>query len=309
MLNKLLVISLFLFSSYTVANMNTTKYSAYFKTQSGVCLLQINGVIYIDTLRGPKTISTGSDISGWLENGENDIGLAFYPAKTKNQCDEKNCEVKIVKTTRDKQEKIITQFKITFDGKSERSDKSAYSIVDVSDVTGNKISEGIYNKIKFKNDAAPKDWMTATRKINISDIPDWEWTKATPLSDSSNLRHELMSAYQDLLSDLNKNDLETIKRKYSIALEENVNLDPLSSKDEFFESIGIEDAMKEGALDLHPDWSKYNIYFYQKNRVFCLAMEESKRNSPIRFYDKNGDFVFAWNPFFSMINGKLVLVR
>ncbi|EFI9515348.1 hypothetical protein G4U18_004734, partial [Escherichia coli] len=252
MLNKLLVISLFLFSSYTVANMNTTKYSAYFKTQSGVCLLQINGVIYIDTLRGPKTISTGSDISGWLENGENDIGLAFYPAKTKNQYDEKNCEVKIVKTTRDKQEKIITQFKITFDGKSERSDKSAYSIVDVSDVTGNKISEGIYNKIKFKNDAAPKDWMTATRKINISDIPDWEWTKATPLSDSSNLRHELMSAYQDLLSDLNKNDLETIKRKYSIALEENVNLDPLSSKDEFFESIGIEDAMKEGALDLHP---------------------------------------------------------
>lgn len=309
MLNKLLVISLFLFSSYTVANMNTTKYSAYFKTQSGVCLLQINGVIYIDTLRGPKTISTGSDISGWLENGENDIGLAFYPAKTKNQYDEKNCEVKIVKTTRDKQEKIITQFKITFDGKSERSDKSAYSIIDVSDVTGNKISEGIYNKIKFKNDAAPKDWMTATRKINISDIPDWEWTKATTLSDSSNLRHELMSAYQDLLSDLNKNDLETIKRKYSIALEENVNLDPSSSKDEFFESIGIEDAMKEGALDLHPDWSKYNIYFYQKNRVFCLAMEESKRNSPIRFYDKNGDFVFAWNPFFSMINGKLVLVR
>ncbi len=54
MLNKLPVISLFLFSSYTVANMNTTKYSAYFKTQSGVCLLQINGVIYIDTLRGPK---------------------------------------------------------------------------------------------------------------------------------------------------------------------------------------------------------------------------------------------------------------
>lgn len=26
-------------------------------------------------------------------------------------------------------------------------------------------------------------------------------------------------------------------------------------------------------------------------------------------YDNNGDFVFAWNPFFSIINGKLVLVR
>lgn len=122
--------------------------------------------------------------------------------------------------------------------------------------------------------------MTATRKINISDIPDWEWTKATPLSDSSNLRHELMSAYQDLLSDLNKNDLETIKRKYSIALEENVNLDPLSSKDEFFESIGIEDAMKEGALDLHPDWSKYNIYFYQKNRVFVSQWRKVKGIPP-----------------------------
>lgn len=309
MFNRLMIISLFLFSSYAAASVNTTKYLAYFKTQSGVCLLQINGVIYLDTLRGPKTISTGSDISGWLENGENDIGLAFYPAKTKNLNDEKNCEVKITKITQDKKEEIITNFKITFDGKADRSDKSAYSIVDISDTTGNKVLRGVYNKIKFKNDETPKDWITATRKIIISGIPIWRWTKATPQNDSPALRSQLISAYQELITDLNKKDLESIKSKYSIAIEENTIQNPSFSKDDFFESIGIEDAMEKGALDVHPDWNKYNIYFYQKDRVFCLAMDEGKRNSPIRFYDNNGTFVFAWNPFFSVINGKMVLVR
>ncbi|ECG8517802.1 hypothetical protein DLR11_25050 [Salmonella enterica subsp. salamae] len=309
MLKKFLLISLFLFSSYTVANMDNTQYSVYFKTEYGVCLLKINEVIYLDTLTGPKTISTGADMTGWLENGENDVGLIFYPARTKVQYDKKYCEVKIVKKVPGQQEKIITNFKITFDGKSERSDKSAYSVVDISDTTGNKLMEGTYNKIKFDNDPAPKDWITAVRKINASNIPEWAWTKATPQENNANLRNQLISAYQGLITDLSKNDLRTIKRKYSIALEEYVKSNPSYSKDEFFSSIGIEDAMANGTLVLHPDWSKYNVYFYQKDRVFCLAMDEGKRNSPIRFYDSNGDFVFAWNPFFSMINGKLVLVR
>ncbi len=34
--------------------------------------------------------------------------------------------------------------------------------------------------------------------------------------------------------------------------------------------------MKEGALDLHPDWSKYNIYFYQKIEFFVSQWRKVK---------------------------------
>ncbi|EJX0634593.1 hypothetical protein ODD08_004744 [Salmonella enterica] len=311
MLKKSLLIASLLFSTYTVAHMDNTKYSAYFKTQSGICLLQVNDVSYISTLHGPRTISTGMDISDGLENGNNDIGIAFYPSLSKIQYDEKSCEIKITKRIEGQSEETVTSFKIVFNEKHNHSyeDKSAYSVIDITDTTGNKLTRGIYNKITLRGDPGPEDWITATRRINVTNIPEWQWTKATPQIENAALRSQLVSSYQELINDLNSNDIAKVKEKYSIALEEYTNSNPQQTKDIYFSSIGIEDAMKEGKLSLHPDWSKYNIYFYQHNKIFCLAMDEGNRNSPIRFYDNNGDFVFAWNPFFSMINGKLVLVR
>lgn len=80
-MKKLLVASVLFISlnSFGGGDMNSVRYSVYFKTLSSSCILSINGLDYLSTLRGSRTISTGMDITDSLENGVNNtVGLIFF---------------------------------------------------------------------------------------------------------------------------------------------------------------------------------------------------------------------------------------
>ena len=292
--------------------MDNVRYSAYFKTQGSICILSVNGLDYLSTLDGSRSISTGSDISDALENdGKNSIGVIFYPSRSKKERKDYSCEVKVVKSLPNKPDELITNFKVIFDGKNNRSfdDPQGYSIQDISDTTKNLIIKGISNRIKFKGDDKPKDWLTAYRNFNVSGIPVWQWTKATPQINNQDLRNQLILAYKDLINDLKSSDLTTIKKKYSIALDEYAKTDLTDDTEMFFDSIGIVNAVQKGKVNLNPDWDKFKLLTYQNNRIFCLGLGGASRKSPIQFFNADGKRIFSWNPFFAVINNKMVLVR
>ncbi|MFP2515991.1 hypothetical protein [Buttiauxella agrestis] len=304
-----LFISLDLFAG---ENMDKIRYSAYFNTVSSNCILSINGLDYLSTLKSSRTISTGSDITDALENNnENEVGLIFFPSEPDIKTEVYSCEVKIIKSSPNKPDEIITNFKVLFDGKNGRSfnDSQGYSIVDISDATKNPIIKGISNRIKFKGDEKPEDWLTAFRNFNASGIPVWTWTKASPQNNDLALRNQLISAYKDLINDLKDSNLNTIKRKYSLALDEYAKTDQTDDTELFFNSIGIVNAVEKGKVNLNPDWNKFKVLTYQKDRIFCLGMGGASRRSPIQFFNDKGKRIFSWNPFFAMIDGKMTLVR
>ena len=292
--------------------MDSVRYTAYFNAVSSNCILSVNGLDYLSTLKTSTTIITGSDITDALENNrENTIGLIFFPSEPDVKTDVYTCEVKVVKSDTDKSDEIVSNFKVVFDGANNRpfNDPKGYSIEDIRDATKNPIVKGISNRIKFKGDDKPEDWLTASRTFIAIGIPEWQWTKAAPQKNDLVLRSQLISAYKDLINDLKVSDLSAIKKKYSIALEEYSKADFTDDTELFFDSIGIVNAVQKGKVNLTPDWDKFKVLTYQDDRAFCLGMGGASRRSPIQFFNAEGKRIFSWNPFFAMIDGKMVLVR
>ncbi|HEI8402936.1 TPA: hypothetical protein SLE31_004784 [Citrobacter freundii] len=313
-MKKILILSIFFISlnSYGRDDMNSARYSAYFKTLSSICILSINGLDYLSTRRGSRTISTGMDITDSLENGVNNtVGLIFFPSGSKMKTDIYTCEVKIVRTEPKRTDVVVTNFKVTFNGENSRSfnDSEGYKINDISDTTNNPIVKGISNRFIFAGETKPEDWLTATRNIAVSGIPIWQWTKASPQINNLALRDRLIDAYADLINDLRVGDLTAIKKKYAIALDEYSLADLTDDTDLFFDSIGIVDALKKGKINPNPNWDEYTLLTYQNSRIFCLGINDVGRNSPLEFFNAQGKRIFSWNPFFAVIDNKMVLVR
>lgn len=313
-MEKLLAASILFVSlnSFGGNDMNDVRYSAYFKTLSSSCILSINGLDYLSTLRGSRTISTGTDITDSLENStSNIVGLIFFPSESKIKTDIYTCEVKIVRSKPKEPDVVVTNFKVTFNGENGRpfNDPEGYKINDISDTTHNPIIKGISNRIIFAGDTKPENWLTATRNITVSGIPIWQWTKASPQTNDLTLRNRLIDAYKDLINDLRVGDLTTIKRKYAMALNEYALADLTDDTDFFFDSIGIVNAVEKGKINPNPNWDEYTLLTYQNGRVFCLGANNVNRNSPLEFFNADGKRIFSWNPFFAVIDNKIVLVR
>ncbi|EMX9178528.1 hypothetical protein AAH354_000930 [Citrobacter sedlakii] len=313
-MKKLLAASVLFISlnSFGGDDMNNVRYTAFFNTKNSNCILSVNGLDYLSTLKGSRTISTGSDITDALENNaENEVGLIFFPSEPEIKSDEYYCEVKLVRSTINSQDVVITYFKVIFDGERNRpySDSSGYSIQDINDNTGNSIIRGTSNRIKFKGDEKPENWLTAYRKFTVSGIPEWKWTKASPQVNDLALRSRLIESYKDLINDLKSSDLTTIKKKYSLALDEYAKTDLTDDTDLFFNSIGIVNAVQKGKVNSNPDWDTFKVLTYQNNRIFCLGIGGASRMSPIQFFNSDGKRIFSWNPFFAVIDNKMVLVR
>lgn len=313
-MRKLLVVVFLFFSlnSFGGDDMNDVRYTAYFNTKNSNCILSVNGLDYLSTLKGSRSISTGSDVTDALENNaENNIGLIFFPSEPEVKNDEYYCEVKLVRSVNNNRDDMVTYFKVIFDGKGNRSyrDSNGYSIQDINDKTGNAIIRGISNRIKFKGDEKPENWLTAYRKFTVSGIPEWKWTKASPQINDLTLRSRLIDSYKELINDLKIGDLTTIKKKYSLALDEYAKTDLTNDTDLFFNSIGIVNAVQKGKVNLNPDWDTFKVLTYQNDRMFCLGIGGASRMSPIQFFNADGKRIFSWNPFFAVIDNKVVLVR
>lgn len=100
-MRKILILNILFISlsSFGGGNINGVRYTAFFNTKNSNCILSVNGLDYLSSLKGSRSISTGSDITDALENNsENSIGLIFFPSEPEIKSDEYYCDVKLVRS-------------------------------------------------------------------------------------------------------------------------------------------------------------------------------------------------------------------
>jgi hypothetical protein len=149
----------------------------------------------------------------------------------------------------------------------------------------------------------------AKRTLHIEHVPEWAWVNATPVENTQENINELQIAYLHIHEILKAQDLESLKKETALAMGEWARAEE-SSPEVFFASLGFEGDFKQGFKEIEPDWGSYKLLSFMGGRLVQL---EGKRNfSPLvmrREGDEKGIDDLTYAPFFSLINGKFVIVR
>jgi len=245
-------------------------------------------------------MSAGFNFSSFLENGANRVEILMGPQNPNDENTlyaDSSCYVDI---TKDSEEKSVTlaRYKLTVnsDGRinAHRSD----------DYNGGhhhtKILEGI---TKNKNDYG---LYTLESDLLVTGLPKWSWVDATPVTQQD--LPAIRAAYDNILSLFRRKDTDGLKKVLFTSMTEMAASEGTSPEMVFY-STGIPEHLQNEKLTLNSvEWDKYRIIPYRGGRLFRLGVGYFQ-NSPVRLKDETGNNVYVYKPYFSMINGKVVLVR
>ncbi|WNN50347.1 hypothetical protein RIN58_09735 [Siccibacter colletis] len=280
---------------------NLVKYLAEFKTVKSGCMARINGFPVINNFfYSSGTVTTGFNVSSFLENGSNEVGLMMGPIDpndNKTLFPDSRCEI-IITTDGPASRHKITTLVLSVDQRAEINARSSSSY-------HGGASESRVDETQTKADVE-QNLHSARRQIKVTDIPQWAWANATPVSDK--VLPELIDVYKNIWTLLNNRDIATLKSITSISSFE-MSLAEGLPPEVIFESYDL--PQNVGNEDLAPvklEFEKYFLRTYSNGRVFRL-IDGIYENSPLRLQNKEGEIVYSYNPYFALINGKIVIVR
>ncbi|MDC9604516.1 hypothetical protein [Xenorhabdus griffiniae] len=147
----------------------------------------------------------------------------------------------------------------------------------------------------------------AQKNYLISGLPDWMWVKATPVSEK-NLT-EIKIFYQEMINIFAQQNLDKIWNITKPAWEEWAIAENSNSRI-FFDSMGFKEKFDSGnyVVRVTPEWKNFRLVSYKGGRLFRLE-EGSFGNSPIQLDNKITGKTATYNPYLSIVNGKVVIAR
>jgi len=131
--------------------------------------------------------------------------------------------------------------------------------------------------------------------------------------DENNPEHmkKLYRAYTNLMQLMEKRDFEGLKMAWSLSNREKAKAEAYySTPDEFFNALGIESTFKENEdAQVAPrrEWNEYSLKSYMGGKL--VRLEDIRESSPLRIWSKQKDLEFTVTPYFSLINGRIVISR
>ncbi len=151
-----------------------------------------------------------------------------------------------------------------------------------------------------------------SRNIKISGLPEWEWIKATPYTDTPEQRQQLQQAYMAVWQAYNAKDLNTLREQQKVALKAWA-WSTGESEESIFTDQSVYRNIKTTGFKMIPiNWDDYRVKIMNQGRMVRLVNKSDLRNSPISYYyvdDEDGETVLATvAPIFSLINGHFVQV-
>ncbi|NHB98817.1 MULTISPECIES: hypothetical protein [Photorhabdus] len=307
-----------------------------FDIQYAFCDIKTNGVTGFSNRnsalegRGFGSASTAAML--FLVNGENEISLEFgalgwfSPDKlsdeTRNHFNpEAKCKLELT-AMRGKESQVLTAIEVEIDKNGQpmatvSSDEPKYAAVSTPVIRhviqAEKVEAGHIEKLYFYPKEFPLN-MTLyrfSRSIKISGLPEWEWVKATPYTDTPEQRRQLQQAYMAVWQAYNAKDVNTIREQQKVALKAWAWATGESEESIFADKFFHHD-FKEKSFKMRPiNWSDYRVKVMNQGRMVRLLNKSDLRNSPISYYvnDEDGDADLATiSPIFSLINGRFVQV-
>ncbi|WP_115825976.1 hypothetical protein [Xenorhabdus cabanillasii] len=275
------------------------KYLVSFNTQRSLCVLKINGIITLEnTSSRTGTESSGYNISAFLENGSNTVELLMGRKSFDRDNDkfhkESWCEVTIRKITPyDKQGQVVSNIKLTVDEHGNVTTKNSINPNEKFDYANMSTKKG------------EKNIFAAQKFFSVNGLPNWMWTKATPVTEND--LPSIKAMYQEISNTFSHRDLDKIWKMSQPAWEEWAIADNSSAKI-FFDSMDFDENIKDESVIIDPDWKKYKLVSYKNGRLFRLE-SGVLGSSPIIFHNKESKEDITYNPYLSIINGKVVIAR
>ncbi|TCK59127.1 hypothetical protein EV690_1295, partial [Celerinatantimonas diazotrophica] len=167
---------------------------------------------------------------------------------------------------------------------------------------------------KYRTDASKitfhqKGWTSyISRPIYIKTIPQWAWTKAEPFKPTRENMKKLHRAYQALIEMMKRHDIQGLKEAYSLSSREKSLAEAgQSSPDEFFDVIGYQEELNNKQVKVlnHTDWKGYKLKSYADGKL--VQLYDQHGDSPLR--TQVGETITTFTPYFSIINGRVVISR
>ncbi|MDX7986084.1 hypothetical protein FE392_01870 [Xenorhabdus sp. 12] len=275
------------------------KYLVSFNTQRSLCVLKINGIVTLEnTASRTGTESSGYNISAFLENGSNTVELLMgrkpFDKKTEKFHPESWCDVTIKKvSSHGEQGEVISNIKLTVDNNGNVITKDPINSNEKFDYASMSIKKGEENLF------------AAQKTFSINNLPSWMWIKAQPVTDND--LPAIKEFYQEISNAFSRHDLDKVWKMSEPAWDEWAIAENSSAKI-FFDSMDFESKLNDKFVVKEPDWKKYKLVSYKNGKLFRLE-RGVLGSSPIIFHNKENKKNYHYNPYLSIINGKIVIAR
>ena len=292
---------LFLSESVKASEMIKEKYLFTFKSNKSSCGLRVNDFQALDTTNAEHgTMSAGFNSTAFLSNGDNYVELLMGPQKYKDPktlYPDSSCEVIISKDTKDTSMEIA-KFRLSVNEKGEITARNS------SHYNGGQFNTQIMEGYT-KNE---KDYglYKLSSNLLINDLPRWEWTKATPVTEKD--LPMIRQAYENIWWMIQKRDIDGLKKISQISTSEMAYAEGTTTGIIFVSTDFPAHVLNKELTPLPIDWNQYKLITYKGGYLFRMGVGYYQ-NSPLKFQDSTGKIVFGYAPYFSIINGQVVLVR
>lgn len=267
-----------------------TNYTLSFNANDAICFVKINDMLVMDNVgmyEGQFTM--GRTISSYLQNGENTLSIAMLHNKEKEITDDMWCSatVKDVRGT-----EFVAGVKLIVNDSTITPDKD-YHPKGIS-------SFGDSPRVK----KTEKRFREVSQSFYASDLPDWAWTMATPVTEKD--IPAIKEFYESLQNDFKKQNLNALYQKTkgtwnSLAMEQG------STPEKMWDSMDVKSFFNTGYQAVPIDWDGFELNSYMKGRIFRFEIGYG-RASPLELENKEGE-VFIFTPYLSIINGKVTVVK
>ncbi|MBS9440337.1 hypothetical protein EAE89_00855 [Photorhabdus heterorhabditis] len=333
----LLLLSGVLFMFSTQANEPRLYIRSVFDIQYAFCAIKTNDVLGMDNRnsaragRGFGTGSTGSML--FMANGENEISLEFgalgwfspdeMSDKARNHFNpEAKCKLELT-AMRGKNSQILTAIEVAIDENDQpvatkSKDETKYATISTPVIRhviqADNVEAGHIEKQYFDPTEYPPN-MTLyrfSRNVKISGLPDWEWIKATPYTDTPEQRQQLQQAYMAVWQAYNAKDVNTIREQQKVALQAWA-WSTGENEESIFTDQSVYRNIKTKSFKMIPiNWNDYSVQIMNRGRMVKLVNKSILEYSPISYHyvdDEDGETVLSTiAPIFSLINGRFVQV-
>ncbi|HGM9828842.1 TPA: hypothetical protein ACKREC_003228 [Proteus mirabilis] len=286
------------FSGVTMAkNTMNEIYVINLSSNDAGCGIKINEMLVMDNKKYPKGhYSVGQNISSILTNGENTLGVIMFNGSIltgeEKLTPDMWCEVELKKLSANGDNTLISGLRLNGnnDGKMVVSDKYQNNSEQI--YFGGPSRDSEYNVLEAKN------------QFNIQGLPQWQWEKATPVTEDD--LPKIRAFYAELRQAFIDKNLDKLKTMGKISWEEMAYADN-GSPDIFWKSLNFQERLKQGYRPNPISWEKYILSTYLNHRIFRYEAG-FERLSPIELVSPEGKNYF-YNPYLSIIDGKVTIVR
>ena len=279
-------------------SMQYVKYIVEYQSNNVGCTILVNDVkaLWNNDYQGP--MMAGVTMSAFLGNGINTISLNMVPISSikegyKNYQSNSSCELigsKIILHETSKDE--IELFKLIG------------SVDEDLQPTGKQSPNYEDNQVvEYPIDGT--DFYQVSKSFVMNGLPEWTWTKAISFEPTEENMQKLREAYLEVWQAINTKNEQRFKELSYISFSEKELA--ANYPGSWYVSLDLDKllARSHGAMPIN--WDDYKLVILNKEKL--VKLENEQGFSPLGFKNQDDKLITSYNPYFSLIDNKMVLTR